>query len=1173
MRRIAGMITTGTLAAASLTGISSMSAHAAVAPRAVDGCANPAAVRVATGLELRSAFTSAADGTIICITADLRLFPDGRNPGPGPEARDISVTLDGGGHTITMDPNGEGLYFDMKAATPSVTTIANIEFVNPLMEDANSVLRFAGNQQTRDDVRISNVTITGARQEGFAPGVVSTGVAVRADEMGSVEIDYLYVADTLAQTEAPVVISADTIALRSSSFHRNQAVHSDRDLNARSRCERVDGYLLGIPRAGAASLQAGSIEISDSIFWSNSAECGGALYLSQPFFPADENTEVTVTGSSIAYNVSRVLHGGGIFAERLAELTVTQTGVLANVAERTGGGIFANDVDVVAIKRSGVNFNSTRVGDGGGLNAFSTNNAAVLTLDTSIVRANTAAFSGGGIAAEMGLTALLASRVSDNRALEGDGGGVYALEQDDAPAEAYRIRLDGSTLSGNRAPEGEGGGIRAITASPTRVVNSTIVDNAARLAGGVDVPIGPLQMEFATVTGNAATTAEGAGISIGRGLRAGANVASSVVNSIIWGNSGDGARDVWASPPAAALTQVSHVIHTTATSVNVPIAAGDIIADPQLTDLGSNGGPAPDAGSPMLTRAPLVDSPALRAGQRTTTAVDQVGNARVTASPTLGAVEQPVRVPSAPRALAADAGEGSVQLTWQAPQTDGGAPVTGYVVEQSADAGRTWREVQDQDPRERAALIVGLINGREYAFRVTAVNDVGRGVASAEVTATPILRPPLAPGQPTGIPGDNAIELSWAPPANAAAAGILGYRIDRSTDGGLTWDTRSRNTGSAAVQASDLGVTNGTAYVYRVFAINGAGVGEASATSVPITPSAALPSAPGRPAGEPGDARVRLVWAPPASEGDRPVTGYAVEVTTDGLTWTTVIANTGSRTTAATVDGLTNGTTYAFRVSAVSAAGQGAPSAASPGYVPESPLVAPVIPPDPPAPAPGPDPAPAPPEPALPAPGPVPGPEVQPQPALPGAFASAPRTVIATAGNASANVRWTAPATTGTYAVTRYWVTANPGGAGCLAVSPALTCTVKGLVNGTTYTFTVEALTQAGWSAPSEPSNAVTPEDMGSIAITGKRTQVRGKKGLVVNGTSEGIAAGSILRPWLKFPGQAEYFQGLARIKVRDDGTFTWQRKGNKKAYIYVATEDGSIRSDRIIIEPAPRGR
>jgi len=1167
MRRIAALITAGALAAGML--VTASSAQATVA---VDGCANPAAVRVATGLELRNAFTGAVDGTVICITADLRLFPDGARPGPGPEVRDRSVTLDGGGHTVTMDPSGEGLYFDMRAATPSVTTIANIEFLNPFMRDGNSVLRFWGNQTTSDDVVISNVTVTGARQSESVAGIIFEGLALRADEMGRVGIDYLYVADALAQTTAPVVISADSVTMQNSSFHRNQAVHDVQDLSSLSRCERdVDGYLLSKPRAGAASLQAARIEISNSIFWSNAADCGGALFLSQPFYARDADAEAAIIGSSIAYNASRALSGGGIAAERLASLTLVETGVLANEAMRTGGGVDATDVDATVVKRSGVSFNSTEIGDGGGINAFSTNPNASLTLDTSIMRGNSAGFSGGGIAAELGLTSIIASRLGDNAAREGDGGGIYALEPDDAAAEAYRIQLDGSTLSGNRAPMGEGGGIRAISASPTRVVNSTIVDNRAQLAGGIDVPIGPLAMEFATVTGNTATNAEGAGIAIGRGLAAGADVAASVTNSIVWGNTGDGASDVWVSPGAIARTRLAYLVHTSAASVNAPIAAGDLVGDPLLTILGNNGGPSPAPGSPMLTRAPLVDSPALGAGERTTVAVDQVGNARSLAAPTIGAVERAARVPSAPLGLAAEAGEGAVQLTWREPQSDGGSPLRGYLVEDSIDGGRTWREAASMEASQRSALITRLINGRNYTFRVTAINEAGRGPASAEVTATPILRPPLAPGQPTGIPGDNAIELSWAPPGNAAAADIIGYRIDRSTDGGATWDTRSPNTGSAAVQVTDLGVTNGTAYVYRVFAINAAGLSEASASSAPITPSAALPSAPGRPTGEPGDGQVRLAWAPPVSEGDRPVTGYAVESTTDGLVWTTVLANTGSRQTIATIPGLTNGTTYAFRVSAISAAGQGAPSAASPGYVPESPLVPPVIPPAPPAPEP--EPVPAQPEPALPAPGPAPGPEVQPQPALPGAFASAPRTVIATAGNASATVRWTAPATAGTYAVTRYWVTANPGGAGCLAVAPALTCRVVGLVNGTTYTFTVEALTQAGWSAPSAPSNAVTPEDSGSIEITGKRTKVRGKNGLVVTGTTKDIATGAILRPWLRFPGQTEYFQGVARIKVRADGTFTWQRKGNKRTYVYIATEDGSVRSDRIIIEPAPKKR
>lgn len=1168
MRRIAGVIAAGAMVAASLVSVTSASA-------AVDGCANPAAVRVATGAELEQALSARVNGKVICITADLTLPTRG-----AASWTDFSLTIDGGGHTLTVDPQGAGLLFDLSGPDAATITLANMEFVGDVMRNNNSIFHVQGDTNNRDNLLISNVTFQGIRNFGSRPGVMGSGPAIYAVRLARVDLDGVYVSDTLAQSYAPVDISARHIRVNASSFHRNRAVHDVLDLTSRSTCARTAGGNMTGPRAGGASLMGGlSITVTASIFWNNAAECGGALHVSDQITREAVDGQASITGSSIAYNEAYVLDGGGIVAERLDTLTVSDSGVLANKAKRAGGGIDTSDVDTLTVSRSGVNFNATETGDGGGINASSENAGSKVVIDTSIVRNNTAGFSGGGVAAEMGTVSLLASRVSGNTALEGDGGGVYALEPDGAAAADYRIRLDGSTFSANTAAEGEGGGVRAITTSPTQVVNSTIVENRAKLAGGLDVPVGPLEMQFVTVTGNRATSEQGAGIALGRGLAAGADIASTVVNSITWGNTGAGAADLWVSAGAANRASVNYVIHTSAGSVNVPVSAGDIVADPQLAPLGNNGGPAPDASNPMLTRAPLAGSPALRAGTATSVAVDQVGAARTVATPTIGAVERAVARASAPLNLVATAGDRAVLLTWSPPRSDGGSPVTGYVVEQSRDGGRNWEASRDADPRELAALVAGLTNGTEYSFRVTAITDAGAGAPTAAVTATPRASLPLAPGRPTGTPGDNAIALQWAPPANADVARITGYRIDRSSDGGTNWSTISANTGSRVVRATDRGVANGSPYVYRVAAINESGVGPFSDPSAAIVPSADLPSAPGRPVAEPGDGRAALVWAPPADEGDRPITGYRIEWTTDGVTWTEAVADTGSTQTTATVDGLANGTTYAFRVSAISAAGQGASSAPSAGVVPQSPVDLPVNPdPDPvpgpqpdPVPGPQPDPGPAPPVP--PAPGPEPGPDVQPQPALPGAFASIPREVTATARNASAVVRWTEPTTSGTYAVTRYWVSANPGGAGCLAEAPSRTCTVKGLVNGTTYTFTVEALTAAGWSAPSEPSNAVTPPGEGTIEISGKRTTVRGKKGLVVTGTSTGLDAGTILRPWVKFPGQSDYFQGVARIKVRDDGTFTWQRKGNKKTYVYVATEDGSIRSDRIIIEPAPRGR
>jgi hypothetical protein len=93
-------------------------------------------------------------------------------------------------------------------------------------------------------------------------------------------------------------------------------------------------------------------------------------------------------------------------------------------------------------------------------------------------------------------------------------------------------------------------------------------------------------------------------------------------------------------------------------------------------------------------------------------------------------------VPAAPAAVMASADNGEVGLSWDAPDS-GGAAITDYVIEWSADGGTTWETFDDGVSTATATTVTGLTNETEYRFRVSAVNAVGTGAASTPVAATP----------------------------------------------------------------------------------------------------------------------------------------------------------------------------------------------------------------------------------------------------------------------------------------------------------------------------------------------------------------------------------------------------------------------------------------------------
>lgn len=175
--------------------------------------------------------------------------------------------------------------------------------------------------------------------------------------------------------------------------------------------------------------------------------------------------------------------------------------------------------------------------------------------------------------------------------------------------------------------------------------------------------------------------------------------------------------------------------------------------------------------------------------------------------------------------------------------------------------------------------------------------------------------------------------------------------------------------------------------------------------------------------------------------------------------------------------------------------------------------------------------------------------------------ASAPLNVQASAGDSSASVSWVAPASPGSFPVSTYQASASPGGQTCLTTTTS--CTFTGLTNGTAYTFTVWALTGAGWSASSAPSNAVTPSApvRASITITG----VRSGGVISVSGTTTGFGMGGIVSPWTSKSGAA-YISGR-EVLVSMGGTFDWSRQASARATwrVYSTGSEGE-RSNTVLI-------
>jgi hypothetical protein len=103
---------------------------------------------------------------------------------------------------------------------------------------------------------------------------------------------------------------------------------------------------------------------------------------------------------------------------------------------------------------------------------------------------------------------------------------------------------------------------------------------------------------------------------------------------------------------------------------------------------------------------------------------------------TVNGVPVPPSAPSAPQNLAAVPGNGQVSLSWTAPLSDGGAPITNYRVYRGATS-KSETLVATIGATITTYTDTSVTNGQTYYYYVTAVNSAGESAASNEVNAKP----------------------------------------------------------------------------------------------------------------------------------------------------------------------------------------------------------------------------------------------------------------------------------------------------------------------------------------------------------------------------------------------------------------------------------------------------
>lgn len=285
--------------------------------------------------------------------------------------------------------------------------------------------------------------------------------------------------------------------------------------------------------SGGAFLNAGTLSISDSVLDDNSAErAGGAIEASAGSSTTLVETDLTNNATGAAPG-----NGGGLHLTGAGTVSITGGTVSGNTAAAEGGGLWNSGAGTMTVDGTTITGNtaSGATADQGGGGLFQEAGGGTLTVRNASITdnvANGAAGSGGGILNDQSTVIVESSTLSGNTSVRAGGG----VEANIGTTNLTDVTLDGNSTGG--AP-GNGGGLHITGAGNATITDSTVTNNTATLeGGGLWNGSGTMTVSDSEITGN---TASGAAADDGGGGLFNNGGTLRITGSTVEGNEADGA--------------------------------------------------------------------------------------------------------------------------------------------------------------------------------------------------------------------------------------------------------------------------------------------------------------------------------------------------------------------------------------------------------------------------------------------------------------------------------------------------------------------------------------------------------------------------------------------------------------------------------------------------------